>query len=119
MSKPKSGGMRRRDFNRLAAAAGAMAGLAPLAPRFAGTAHAQQAILEHINGLRSDQMGVNGADAALKFGARSGAAWSRFVVQWNNAEKTLGKIDPFYFGRLDSVTAEMKVAAMVLGTPDH
>lgn len=119
MSKPKSGGMRRRDFNRFAAAAGAMAGLAPLAPRFATVTHAQQAVLERINALTSNQMGVNEAQRALKFGQRSGAGWTRWTVQWFNAEKQIGKVDPFYFQGLDKLSESMSVAAMVVGTPDH
>jgi hypothetical protein len=111
--------MRRRDFNRLAAAAGALAGFAPLAPRFATVTHAQQAILERINALTSSQMGVNEAQRALKFAARSGALWTRWTVQWFNAEKQVGKVDPFYFQGLDKLSEQMAVAAMVVGTPDH
>src|SRR5688572_4139868 len=122
MSKPMAGTFSRRSFNRYTAAAGAMAGLAPiaqLAPRFAGAAHAQSAILERINGISSYQMGVNEASRALKFAEKSGAAWTRWTVQWFNAEKQVGKVDPFYFQGLDNVTKNMNVAAMVVGTPDH
>src|SRR5687767_2975153 len=100
MSNPKAGSFSRRAFNRYTAAAGALAGLAPmaqLAPRFAGAAHAQAAILERINSLVSNQMGVNEASRALKFAEKSGAAWTRWTVQWFNAEKQIGKVDPFYF----------------------
>ncbi|MGI8423947.1 MAG: hypothetical protein ACR2NO_07535 [Chloroflexota bacterium] len=122
MSKLKSGAFRRRDFNRYTAAAGALAGLAPLAqlaPRFAGAAHAQAAIMERLTGLRSDQMGLNESFKAINFGNKSGAGWTRWTVGWNNAEKQIGKVDPFYFQGLDEQLKTMSVAAMVVGTPDH
>jgi hypothetical protein len=64
-------------------------------------------------------MGVNEASRALPFAAKSGAAWTRWTVQWFNAEKQIGKVDPFYFQGLDNVIKNMSVAAMVVGTPDH
>jgi hypothetical protein len=122
MSQSRAGKFSRRNFNRYTAAAGAVAGLAPmaqLAPRFAGAAHAQAAILERINGIVANQMGVNEANRARAFGAKSGAGWTRWTVQWFNAEKQAGKIDPFYFTGLDEISKQMSVAAMVVGTPDH
>src|SRR5687768_10890679 len=122
MSKSQAGTFTRRNLNRYTAAGLATAGLAPmaqLAPRFAGVAHGQAAILDRINALVSNQMGVNEASRALQFAAKSGAAWTRWTVQWFNAEKQVGKVDPFYFTGLDNVTKNMNVAAMVVGTPDH
>ncbi len=119
MSKPQPGAFSRRALNRYAAGAGA---LAAFAPRFLtpGVARAQAAILERISDLRSDSMGVNEAFKALGFGNKSGAGWTRWTVQWNNAEKQIGKIDPFYFGNtLDAQLKTMNVAAMVINTPDH
>ena len=122
MSKLKAGRFSRRNFNRYTAAAGALAGLAPmaqLAPRFAGVARAQAAILERVYGFKSDQMGVNEAFRASPFAQKSGAGWTRWTVQWFNAEKQAGKVDPFYFQGLDRAVASMNVAAMIVGTPDH
>lgn len=73
----------------------------------------------------ADNLGVNEAFKAMVFGDASGAGWTRWTVQWFNVQREPDEFNDFYFtnekGRniLDmQVMSGMKVAAMVLGTPE-
>jgi hypothetical protein len=126
MNTRKPAGIRRRDFTRYAAGLGAAAAMAP---RFGGLARAAasqqsagfQALWERIKDVRAEQFGVNEAFRAVKFGLESGAGATRYIVQWNNAEKQRGTVDPNYFmdkGQLLlDLTNPMSTYAMVIGTP--
>ncbi|MBI3972142.1 MAG: hypothetical protein HY332_12695, partial [Chloroflexi bacterium] len=115
--------LRRCEFNRLAAGAGALAGLAPhLQPPVAGAAPGS-AMLPSVE--MADAFGVNEAFKAEQFALKSGAGWTRWTVQWFNVQQNPGDFNVHYFrdekGRsiLEAqVQAGIKVAAMVLGTPE-
>ncbi|HEU5315162.1 MAG TPA: hypothetical protein VFX49_03575 [Chloroflexota bacterium] len=123
MRNPKLAGVNRRDFNRLVAGAGASAALAP---RGAGIASAAAPARLSAQGVeRGDNIGVNEAFKAMAFGTASGAGWTRYTVQWFNVQPQPGPLNEHYFrdnqGRsiLEAqVNAGVKVAAMVLGTPE-
>ena len=123
MRKPKLAAVNRRDFNRLVAGAGAGAALAP---RGAGPAlAAAPAAVAAQNVERGDNIGVNEAFKAMPFGSMSGAGWTRYTVQWFNVQPQPGPLNEHYFrdnqGRsiLEAqVNAGVKVAAMVIGTPE-
>ena len=126
MNNRKPAGFNRRDFTRYAAGLGAAAALGP---RFGGVARAAvneqsagfQALWERIKDVRANQVGVNEAFRAPKFGLDSGAGATRYIVQWFNAEKQRGTVDPNYFmdkgQQLLDTTNPMSTYAMVLGTP--
>jgi hypothetical protein len=119
----RPGGLNRRAFNHLAAGATAAAamnpGLAGVARAAAPAVPAQQSM------SRAEQFGLNEAFKAMKFGNLSGAGWTRWTVQWFNVQQAPGELNVHYFrdSRGQSileqqVNAGMKVAAMVLGTPE-
>ena len=72
-----------------------------------------------------DNLGLNEAFKAMPFGTASGAGWTRWTVQWFNMQRDPDEFNTFYFtdskgeNVLDAqIKAGMKVAAMVLGTPE-
>ncbi|NBX46468.1 MAG: hypothetical protein EBT22_04510 [Chloroflexi bacterium] len=72
-----------------------------------------------------DNLGLNEAFKAMPFGMASGAGWTRWTVQWFNMQRDPDEFNTFYFtdskgeNVLDAqIKAGMKVAAMVLGTPE-
>ena len=73
----------------------------------------------------ADAFGINEAFRAMSFGAVSGAGWTRYTVQWFNVQPAPDELNRHYFydhqGRslLEmQVAAGMKVAAVVIGTPE-
>jgi hypothetical protein len=123
MRKTKLAGVNRRDFNRLAVGAGAGAALAPQSAGLALAAAPAAVSAQDID--RGDNIGVNEAFKAMPFGASSGAGWTRYTVQWFNVQPQPGPLNEHYFrdnqGRsiLEAqVNAGVKVAAMVIGTPE-
>ena len=74
---------------------------------------------------RAGSLGVNEAFKAMSFGDASGAGWTRWTVQWFNVQPEPGELNLFYFrdDNGDSIlerqlASGLKVAAMVLGTPE-
>lgn len=74
---------------------------------------------------KAGNLGINEAFKALPFGTASGAGWTRWTVQWFNVQPNPSEFNTFYFtdsagkNTLDEqIAAGMKVAAMVLGTPE-
>lgn len=73
----------------------------------------------------AENLGVNEAFKAMAFGNASGAGWTRWTVQWFNVQREPDEFNDFYFTNekgeniLDiQLKSGMKVAAMVLGTPE-
>lgn len=122
--------LRRRDAHRLAAGAGALAALAPPlagSPSIvrAAPAAVTLAVAPLATPAAAENMGVNEAFRAMKFGNVSGAGWTRWTVQWFNMQPNPGDFNIHYFrdGQGQSileaaVQSGTKVAAMVLGTPE-
>lgn len=88
-----------------------------------GDVRAQAADLKPLTG--ADNLGVNEAFKAMAFGDASGAGWTRWTVQWFNVQREPDEFNDFYFTNekgeniLDiQLKSGMKVAAMVLGTPE-
>jgi hypothetical protein len=111
----------RRRFGAMAggvATLGASSGAPPL-----GMVNAQSVDLKPVAG--ADNLGVNEAFKAMAFGNASGAGWTRWTVQWFNVQREPDEFNDFYFTNekgeniLDiQVKSGMKVAAMVVGTPE-
>ena len=123
--------LRRRDLNRIALGAGALAGIAPslvgtlgrAGTALAAPASVALAALDAVD--PADQFGANEAFKAMEFGRRSGAGWTRWTVQWFNVQPKEGPLNDFYFrdnkgqSVLDAqIAAGLQVTAMVLGTPE-
>jgi hypothetical protein len=73
----------------------------------------------------AEAFGVNEAFRAMRFGAISGAGWTRWTVQWFNVQPEPGTFNHHYFrdhygeSVLEAqVRAGTKVAAVVIGTPE-
>ena len=74
----------------------------------------------------AEEFGVNEAFRALHFGALSGAGWTRWTVQWSHVQpEPAGPLNEHYFRDDRGVSlleaqgrAGMKVAAVVISTPD-
>ena len=110
--------MTRRSVHQLVAGATAVATAAlPVRVPVAGAAN------NATSGAQN--LGVNEAFKAMAFGNGSGAGWTRWTVQWFNVQRDPDEFNTFYFTGSDGanildaqVAAGMKVAAMVLGTPE-
>ncbi len=116
---------RRRDLHRLALGGGAAAALAPRLGSLAPVARAEGATGALTMVPPASNMGVNEAFRAMKFGTASGAGWTRWTVQWFNVQPNPGDLNEHYFrdekgqSILEAqINAGLKVAAMVLGTPE-
>lgn len=122
MSIRKPAGLTRRDFSRYTLGAGAalsMAGRAGIA-RASSPASALGS-----PAVRAESLGINEAFKARAFGNKTGAGWTRWTVQWFNVQQQPGDLNVHYFrdNRGQSILERqvndgMKVAAMVLGTPE-
>ncbi|HEX2033674.1 MAG TPA: hypothetical protein VHS99_05785 [Chloroflexota bacterium] len=120
-------GLGRRALHRAVAGGLAAAGLAGSGGLgggvVAGAAPAGVVPLEAV--LPASNVGVNEAFRAMPFARLCGAGWTRWTVQWFNLQPAPGPLNAHYFrdaqGRSvleESVRQGMKVAAMVLGTPE-
>jgi hypothetical protein len=125
--------LRRRGAHRLALGAGALAALPSLVPALGRPAAAASAerpagsatVTPLAPAPPAQNFGVNEAFRAATFGQLSGAGWTRWTVQWFNVQPQPGELNVHYFrdhhGQSvleETAKSGMKVAAMVLGTPE-